>query len=153
MLPSPTLSLVCNYTVELGPIKELGTAPGGKRRIIPIIGGTVVGPRIQGKLLNVGADWQTVFANGSAELDTLYAIETFDGAVIEVINFGYRHGSAHVLAKLARGEDVPPQDYYMRTIARLETGDERYDWVNATVFVGTGARKKTQVLMSLYAVE
>ena len=151
-LKPPTLEHVCDYSVELAPIKELGKGLAGQRRIIPIIGGTVEGPKLTGKILNVGADWQTVFDNGVAELDTRYAIETTDGATIEVINFGYRHGPAEVLAKVAAGEHVSPDQYYMRTMARLETGDSRYDWVNRMIFVGTGARYAEQVRMSLYCV-
>ena len=75
-----------------------------------------------------------------------------DGAVIEIINYGYRDGTPEVLAALGRGEAVPPEDYYMRTHARLETGDARYDWVNRTLFVGTGARNKSSVNVDLYAL-
>ena len=151
-LKPPKLEHVCDYSVELAPIRELGGGLAGRRRIIPIIGGIVEGPKLTGKILNVGADWQTVFDNGVAELDTRYAIETTDGATIEVINFGYRHGPAEVLAKVAAGEHVSPDQYYMRTMARLETGDSRYDWVNRMIFVGTGARYAQQVRMSLYCV-
>ena len=151
-LKPPVLEHVCDYSVDLAPIKELGQGLAGKRRIIPIIGGSVEGPKIKGKILNVGADWQTVFDNGVAELDTRYAIETDDGAIIEVINFGYRHGPSEVLARIAAGEDVSPDEYYMRTMARLETGDERYGWVNRTIFVGTGGRFKSQVRIALYRV-
>ena len=66
-----------------------------------------------------------------------------------------RHGSPElVLAAEAsfRGEDVDPASYYMRTQARLETGDERYDWVNRTLFVGCGARKASSVKVDLYAI-
>ena len=152
MLKPPQLEHVCDYSVDLAPIKELGHGLAGQRRIIPIIGGIVEGPIIKGKVLNVGADWQTVFANGVAELDTRYAIETDDGATIEVINFGYRHGPAGVIKKIAAGKNVSPDEYYMRTMARLETGSAKYDWVNQTVFVGTGGRFKSQVRMSLFSV-
>lgn len=151
-LTPPTLEHVCDYSVELAPITELGPGLAGQRRIIPIIGGEVTGPRITGKVMAVGADWQTVFANGVAELDTRYAIQTNDGAVIEVINFGYRHGPKEVLVKVAAGETMPPDQYYMRTMARLETGDARYDWVNRMVFVGSGARLASAVHISLYCV-
>jgi hypothetical protein len=151
LLP-PKLEHVFDMTVKLDPIQELGHGRAGIRRIIPIVGGTVSGPKIIGKVLNVGADWQTIFANGVAELDTRYAMETHDGAIIEIVNYGYRHGPADVLAAVAKGDDVSPEKYYMRTQARLETGDERYDWVNRTLFVGTGGRYKDSVLMSMYAV-
>ncbi|NKB53912.1 MAG: DUF3237 family protein [Rhizobiaceae bacterium] len=152
-LNPPQLELVCDYSVDLAPVRELGSGLAGKRRIVPIVGGIVEGPKIQGRILNIGADWQTVFDNGVAKLDTRYAIETTDGAIIEVINFGYRHGPDEVIAKLAAGEVVPPEAHYMRTAARLETGDQRYDWVNRMIFVGTGARLRSQVRMSLFCVK
>jgi hypothetical protein len=152
MLPAPQLEHFCDLMVELAPIREMGAGRSGARRIIPIIGGTVRGENISGKILNLGADWQTVFNDGVAELDTRYAVETDDGAVIEIINFGYRHGPTEIIARLAKGEECDPADYYMRTHARLETGDERYLWINKTLFIGTGARRAASVEISLYAV-
>lgn len=146
------LKHLCDARVELATPLELGNAPPGKRRIIPIIGGTVTGERLNGKILSGGADWQTVFADGSAELDTRYMIETHDGAIIDIRNFGYRHGPADVIARLARGEDVDPSLYYMRTTPRFETGDPRYDWLNRTIVVGTGGREASAVVLTLYEV-
>ena len=152
-LPAPQLSHVCYLHVKLDPITEMGPGRAGHRRIIPIVGGEVTGPRLTGRLLTLGADWQTIWANGVAELDTRYAMETHDGAVIEIVNYGYRHGPAEVVARLMAGEIVPADQYYMRTQARLETGDARYDWVNRTVFIGTGTRQKLGVTVSLFAVD
>ncbi len=153
MLSTPSLRHFCDIDVELGPIREMGSGRAGRRRIIPIVGGRVSGPEISGRLLNLGADWQTIFADGMAELDTRYAMETDDGALIEVVNYGYRHGPADVIERLAAGEDVPPDSYYMRTQARLETGDSKYRWVNRMLFVGTGARRESSVHISLFAIE
>jgi hypothetical protein len=130
----------------------MGAGRAGQRRIIPIIGGRVTGPRISGRILNLGADWQTVFADGTAELDTRYAFETEDGALIEIINFGYRHGPPEIIASLAKGEDVDPNTYYMRTHARLETGDTRYTWINKILFVGSGRREAARVVMDLFQI-
>lgn len=151
-LPTPKLDEVCTLYVELDVIREMGAGRAGHRRIIPIVGGTVTGARLAGRILNLGADWQTIFAGGLAELDTRYAVETDDGAIIEIINYGFRHGPEEVLAAVARGEEVDPTAYYMRTHARLETGDERYDWVNRTLFVGVGARFQQAVQVTLYAL-
>ena len=87
------------------------------------------------------------------ELDTRYAMETDDGALIEIVNYGYRHGPAEVIERLAAGEDVPPDSYYMRTQARLETGDSKYAWVNRMLFVGAGARRESSVHISLFVIE
>lgn len=152
-LPTPKLDHVCTLYVELDTIREMGRGRAGQRRIIPIIGGRVEGERLNGRILNLGADWQTVFDGGLAELDTRYAFETPDGATIEIINFGFRHGPEEVLQAVARGEDVDPSAYYMRTHARLETGDERYDWVNRILFAGVGARMHQSVKVDLYAIE
>jgi len=150
---TPKLIHVTDLEVELATPIEMGTGRGGVRRIIPIIGGRALGPKITGRILNLGADWQTVFDGGLAELDTRYGIETDDGATIEIINYGFRHGPADVMRDLGAGKDVPPDAYYMRTQARLETGDPRYDWINRTLFIGSGARFPSQVMMSLYAIE
>lgn len=69
------------------------------------------------------------------------------------VKYGYRHGPYDVLAAVANGEDVSPEHYDMHTPSRLETGDERYDRVNRTLFVGTGGRLKDSVLMSVFAIK
>ena len=152
-LPVPSLRWFCDLEVELGPIREMGEGRAGRRRIIPIIGGTAKGDGFQGRVMNLGADWQTLLSANLADLDTRYAIETDDGAVIEIINKGYRHGSPEIVARLAAGEDVDPSEYYMRTSARLESGDPRYQWLNNMIFVGVGAWQASRVLMTLYVVE
>jgi hypothetical protein len=151
-VPPPVLRHLCDVFVELGPPMELGDAPKGRRRIIPIVGGRVAGERLSGDILHLGADWQTVFADGTAELDTRYAMRTHDGAIIDIRNFGYRHGPPDVLAALARGEQVDPALYSMRTHPRFETGDPRYQWLNRLVAIGSGAREPAAVRISMFEV-
>lgn len=139
--------------VTLDPPRELGDTPLGRRRIIGITGGIFSGPRLSGKVLPGGADWQIIRADGVAFLDARYTLETTDGALIYVSNRGYRHGPREVLERLARGEDVDPALYYMRTSPWFETSDKRYDWMNRTVCVGTGARRAAAVELDFYAVK
>ena len=113
----------------------------------------MTGPRLSGRILPLGADWQTVFADGLAELDTRYAMETAEGALIEIVNKGVRHGPPDIMARLAKGETVDPGSYYFRTTARLESGDPRYAWVNHLILVGSGARGASGVEMHLFAVD
>jgi len=151
-MDAPELELFCRLEVDLAPIREMGIGRAGQRRIIPIVGGRASGPYLTGHILNLGADWQTIFQDGVAELDTRYAIETDQGHTIEVKNFGYRHCAPDVIAALARGEQVDPTQYYMRTHAILETGDPDLAWINRTLFVGTGARLADQVIITLFAL-
>lgn len=151
-IPTPTLRHSFTLEVELSAPIELGQGRAGQRRIIPIMGGRALGPDLTGEVLNLGADWQTIHADGAAHLDTRYAVRTQDDAVIEVVNVGTRHGPPEVMAELAAGQDVDPARYYMRTAARLETGDDRYTWVNHTLFVCAGIRRASAVEIAYYAV-
>ena len=139
--------------ITLAPAQELGEAPHGRRRIIPITGGRVSGERLAGRVLPGGADWQVIRSDGVAELDARYTLETEDKALIYVRNFGYRHGPPEVIKRLAAGETVDPSLYYMRTTPRFETGAERYQWLNRIICVGTGARRASAVELDFYEVK
>lgn len=151
-LPVPTLDYFCTLSVAPSRPLTLGKTHNGTRRIIPIGGGTVSGPGISGRILAMGADWQTLFDTGVAELDARYAFELDDGAVIEIRDIGVRRAAPEVLEQLASGADVDPDSYYMRTAARLTTGAEKYAWVNSTLFLGRSAKRPDMVQIDLYAV-
>lgn len=149
---TPQLEHACDLVVELSPPREMGECGPGTRRIIPIVGGTVSGPLLQGRILDIGADWQTVLKNGVAELDARYAMETGDGAIIEVVSRGIRDASPEVAARISAGEAVPPSEYYMRTAIRLESGHSAYEWVNRSLFVAAGGKVGSTVTLAVYRV-
>jgi hypothetical protein len=148
-----SLRPLLNAEITLAPAQELGETPQGRRRIINITGGSFRGERLSGRVLPGGADWQVIRADGVADLDARYTLETADGALIYVRNHGYRHGPADVLKKLSLGEEVDPSLYYMRTTPLFETGDARYAWLNRLICVGTGARKKSSVHLEIFEVQ
>lgn len=148
-----TLEPLLRAEITLAPVQELGDSPLGRRRIIPITGGTFRGERLSGRVLPGGADWQVIRSDGVAELDARYTLETHDKALIYVRNFGYRHGPAEVLQRLAAGEPVDPALYYMRTTPRFETGAERYRWLNRIICVATGARRAAAVELEVFEVK
>lgn len=152
-LAAPVLRHFCTLEVEVGPPRNIGPTPFGQRRIVPIMGGRVSGPRISGKILPGGADWQLIGADALTELAAHYAFETDDGALIEMSDNGFRRGPAEVMQRLAAGEAVPPSAYYMRSTVRLRSGHPNYTWLNGMVFVGTGGRHFPGVQIELYAVE
>lgn len=149
---SIALEHVCDLVVELTPPHEMGACASGTRRIIPIVGGTAKGSRINGMILDVGADWQTVSPNHVAELDARYAIRTDDGAVIEVVSRGIRYASQQVARRISAGEQVPPSEYYMRTAIRLDSGDPRYDWLGKSLFLASGGKVGNAVSLAVYRV-
>jgi hypothetical protein len=138
--------------ITLAAPQELGDTPQGRRRIIGITGGRFTGARLSGRVLPGGADWQLIRADGVADLDARYTLETQDGALIYVRNRGVRHGPADVLKQLSSGESVDPALYYMRTTPSFETGDARYAWLNRIVCVATGARRPAAVELEVFEV-
>ncbi|MBN2386492.1 MAG: DUF3237 domain-containing protein [Anaerolineales bacterium] len=152
-LPKPELEFLFEMTATLEPPQELGRTQYGTRRIINISGGTFSGPKIKGTVLRGGADWQTVREDGTADLVARYSLKTDDGLIIYVENTGIRTAPRAVLDRLARGEDVPPSEYYMRTAARMEvTAGSKYDWLNRSVILSTGMRRADSVVIRFYRV-
>ena len=138
--------------ITLARPRELGETPHGRRRIVGITGGSFSGPMLSGRVLPGGADWQIIRSDGVAVLDARYTLETSDGALLYVENRGYRHGPEDVIARLARGEDVDPSLYYMRTTPWFDTSDARYAWLNRTVCIATGARRAAVVELDFFAL-
>jgi hypothetical protein len=144
---------LCKLEVMLEPVRDLGDTPLGRRRIIGITGGKFAGPRLSGRILPGGADWQLIRADGVAFLDARYTLETDDGAQIYVNNKGYRHGPGDVIERVARGEDVDPALYYMRATPWFETSAPAYAWLNRIICVATGARRPAAVELEFFEVK
>ena len=138
---------------ELEAMMNLGRTPYGERRIIGISGGTVRGPRLNGRILPGGADWQIVRSDGAADISARYTIETDAGARILVSSDGLRHGPTAVMERLARGDSVDPALYYFRTAMRFETADPSVDWLNRILALARGQREARAVRLEVYEVE
>ena len=120
---------------------------------MPLTGGTFTGPTINGQLLpGASADWQTVLPDGTALGDIRYTLQTENGESLYVQSRGTRHGSADVLARLARGEDVDPSEYTFRTSTQIETAAAELEWLNKGVFVSVGGRQPSGVVYETYLV-
>ena len=146
--PEPILRI----TAELAEIQQFGTTPGGERRVINILGGTVDGPKFSGRILPGGADWQVIRADGAADIEARYTIQSDTGALVLVSSEGIRHGPPDVLARLMTGQTVDPSLYYFRTAMRFETGDATLDWMNRILAVARGQRDRNAVKLDVYEV-
>jgi len=149
---SLTTELVLEARVTVAAPMELGQTPYGRRRVIPITGGTFTGPRIKGTVVPGGADWQVIRSDGVTELTAMYELKADDGTLIHVTNKGLRHGPDAVMQRLARGEAVDPASYYFRTVPVFEAPAGAYDWLNRSIFVGTGARYAGEVHVRVFQV-
>ena len=154
-LPTPALQHVLDLTVYVAAPIEAGNVVGlnsrGKRRIIPITGGTVSG-HVNGKILPGGADFQIVVSETTTDLDARYMIELDNGEHIFVQNRALRRGSAADIARLVRGEPVALEAIYFRCVPTFEVSSPALEWLTQSIFVGTGARFPDRVQLSVFRV-
>lgn len=149
----PRLTWVFTIDVELGPPQEQGIVDGRRVRFVPITGGGVHGPRLNGTVLAGGGDWQAIHADGLTEINTRYSLRADDGTVIDIVNPGVRTAEPDVVARMTRGEPVDPSLYYFRTAPRMSVADGPHGWLRRTVFVGRGVRRPDSVAIEVFAVE
>ena len=152
-LPQPRLTRVYRLDAAIGEPLDVGDVSQGHRRIVSLIGGTFTGPELNGILLaGTSADWQIVLPDGTALGDIRYSLQTDSGDVIYVQSRSVRHGSADVLARLGRGEDVDPSEYTFRASTQIETAAPHLDWMNKGIFISVAGRRPTAVIYETYLV-
>ena len=153
-LPEPRLTRIYRLEAALGEPVDVGDVSAGRRRIVPLTGGTFSGPELNGKLLpGASADWQIVLQDGTALGDIRYTLQTDTGALLYVQSQGVRHGPREVLARLAAGKNVDPSEYTFRTTVAIETSGPELASLNDGVFIAVGARAPGGVSYDVYVVE
>jgi hypothetical protein len=150
---TPLLSYAFTLRVQVGAPVELGDVPRGRRRIIPILGGTFEGPAIRGKVLPGGADWQIVRGDGFAELDTRYMLQTDTGKLVYIQNAGMRHAPPDVTKRLLAGQPVDAQQVYFKTVPTFETSAPELQWLTRSIFIATGERNPSDVVVHVWKVD
>jgi hypothetical protein len=119
----PTTRLVWEAIVDIAPVIDMGDSPLGKRRMIPITGGSFAGPRFRGKVLPGGADRQLTRKDGVTLLNALYEMQTDDGAVLTILN--------RVTIDPSAGARP-----YTRSMVEVTAPEGPHGWLNRRVFVG-----------------
>ena len=151
-LAVPRLDLVARLEVRVGAPVAVGRTAGGERRVVPVLGGRVLGPRLTGSIVPGGSDVQLVRPDGVVEIEARYVVELDDGARVFVHDAGVRHAPPDVAAAPAPGEAVDPALVYSRTRVIFETDAPRYRWLTRDLFVGTGARAGDHVVLAFHHV-
>jgi Protein of unknown function (DUF3237) len=153
-LPEPRLTKIFRLEASLGEALDGGNVMRGRRRIVPLTGGRFTGPELNGTLLpGASADWQIILPDGTAFGDIRYTLRSDHGELLCVRSQGVRHGSADVLARLGRGENVDASEYVFRTTTQIETAAPALDWINKSVFISVAGRQPGGVIYEVYLVE
>lgn len=150
--PPPALVPMTHIRCEVGALVTLGPAKYGERRYVPLGGGTVQGPELNGTLVEGGVDWQVNRADGVLDIAAHYVICAHDGGLIEVQSDGMRHGPPEVMARLARGDAVGRDEYFFRTIMRFQTGAPVWLHLNKVLALAVGRREARAVLLDVYRI-
>jgi len=121
---APRLEFVFEEFVTLGAGIHPGATPFGERNIVPITGGVFSGPKIHGKVMSGGWDWQLGTSTGCFQLRADYMLQADDGAIINVVNKGTMCKSAGPDAKL-----------YTAPVFEAPLGP--HEWLNSGAYIGT----------------
>ncbi len=143
---------ICEVVGDLGEPQQIGLTPHGARMILPVIGGTVKGPEINGEALSFGADWLLFRSDGVGEVDVRVTMRTDDGELIYASYRGILKVDPGIMARIQNGEDIDPSEYYFRTTPVFETGSEKYNWLNQIVCVGVGKIEPKRVRYKIYQI-
>lgn len=130
----------------------LGAGPLGRRRIDRLDSGSFKGPRITAEILPGGMDLLLGGGDGVLRPDVRLPLRLDDGEPLLIAYQGVRHGPPDVMARIAAGEQVPHDSYYLRTALRFETASAKYAWLNRIVGVGVGRREPTGVVYDVFEI-
>ena len=124
---TPQLEFALQLRVTLGEAFSINNTQHGRRKVIPITGGTFEGPGIKGTIVNGGADYQLANAQGRTEVEAIYCIKTDDGVYIHVRNRG-------IIANSNDANGRP--SFYFRCAPQFEApADSKYGWMNNALFL------------------
>jgi hypothetical protein len=149
---TPILTHIADFRIDVGAPITIGETGEGLRRVVPILGGAITGPRLFGKILAAGADYQVIRADGFTRLDARYAAELDDGAMLYIVNTGVRFGPPEVMAQITRGEPVDPDKIYFRTTPSFEIAAPAHAWLLKPLFLATGARHPDRVELRVFEI-
>jgi len=138
------IDLAAEYQADV--VTGLKGTPWGDLVNIPVTGGMVSGPHVNGQVANMGGDWGVAttrecrnFDTGEdeetrvTELDCKLVIKTNDSppAMIEMIYTGTSYGTKDGYS-------------YFRTLPRFRTASPKYVYLNSAIAVANGTHRKNE---------
>jgi hypothetical protein len=130
----------------------LGQGPLGRRRIDRLDHGSFKGPHVNADVLTGGMDLLLGGGDDALRPDVRVPLKLDDGEILLITYQGVRHGPPEVMQRIAKGEQVPHDAYYLRTAMRFETSSKTYNWLNRIVGVGVGRRGPTGVVYEVHEI-
>jgi uncharacterized protein DUF3237 len=132
----PKLDFVAAVTVRIDEPLLVGETPEGVRIDFFALDGTVVGPKLNGRVLPRSSDHMFVRPDGIGVIRVRAIIATDDGAMLEVEDTGSIDFGADGYRR-ALANDLPTRSDLVIG-PRMLTGHPTYRWLNRVQFVGVG---------------
>ena len=151
-MPELKTAYLGELMMEVSGSYMLGDAPAGRRRIDRLDKGHFKGPKIQAEIVTGGMDILLGGSDGAVRPDVRLVLKLDDGEILLIQYRGVRHAPPEVMLRIANGERVPPNEYYLRTSLVFETASKQYHWMNRIVGVGVGRREPGAVFYDVFEV-
>lgn len=148
-LLEPRLEFAFEIRVDCAEDIRIGRSAEEVLGFIPIIGGTVEGPRLRGEVVPGGGDW-AIERGGTFHLDARYVVRTDDGAAIDVHNRGYYRASPEVMERAERGGSVSETEAYFRTSPVFQTDSPAHRWLTEHQFIGMARDEDRQIRIRFF---
>ncbi|MDA2812646.1 DUF3237 domain-containing protein [Nocardiopsis sp. RSe5-2] len=132
----PALEFAFEAKVECAAPEAIGDGSRGPLSFVPITGGVVEGPLLNGTVVPGGGDWAVERDERVTDVNARYLIRADDGALIDITNRGHFVADPAVARRAEAREPVDPGEYYFRTSPEFRTDAAEHAWLTRTVFVG-----------------
>jgi len=124
----------------------------GRRQLIPIISGELIGNDIHGVILPGGVDSQIIRPDGTCDLSARYGVKLDDGASFYIENNGIRTVPKEYIALVKNGEFIDPSLYYFCTTPKFEVYSEELKWLTQSIFTCIATRLTDSVILKFYSI-
>lgn len=125
----------------------------GRRQLIPIISGELIGKDIHGIVLPGGVDSQIIRPDGTCDLSARYGIKLDDGTGFYIENIGIRTVPNEYIELVKKGEFIDPSLYYFCTTPKFEVYNEELKWLTQSIFICKATRLPNSVILKFYSIK
>jgi hypothetical protein len=140
---TPQLEFISSIHAAFGQSVDLiGETPIGLRLNYYLEGGTMIGPRLNGRVLPRGGDFLLICRDGVAAVNVQATFETEDGARLGAEYHGIVDLGKGGYERAVRGD--LPRRTALQLAPRFMTGNPQYEWMNRAQFVAVGEVRSDQ---------
>ncbi|KAL1983938.1 hypothetical protein VTN96DRAFT_9712 [Rasamsonia emersonii] len=156
-IPVPSLELDFRLSLKINPKVNVGQTHVGQRDWISFVGGQWAGRWGKGVVLPGGQSSELTVKELATQVSYTFMLQTGDEnpGYIAVKAHGWLTGAKDVLEKVNDpnvADTINPSTYKYRINMSMETGDERYSFVNSVMWVGSCCRRAQEIILDAFRV-